>query len=47
MTTGASLAQPARDILCTLMHFTKSAVDKPPRAAAPPPVGSTWFVPVA
>src|SRR5580658_7593706 len=41
LTTGETRATPARVTSCTLTHFTKSAVDNPPRARATPPVGKT------
>src|ERR1700733_2309870 len=41
LTTGERRARPARVTSCTLMHFTKSAADNPPRARATPPVGKT------
>ena len=33
-TTGARRATPARDTSCTLMHFTKSVTERPPRVRA-------------
>src|SRR5208282_1232921 len=47
VTTGARRRTPARDTSCTLMHFTKSVTERPPRVRATPPVGRTWFVPLA
>src|SRR5579863_10537088 len=40
-TTGARRRTPARDTSCTLMHFTKSETERPPRVRATPPVGNT------
>ena len=39
--TGASRRNPSRVTVCTLTHFTKSAVESPPRARATPLVGNT------
>src|ERR1700688_4196588 len=39
--------KPLRPIVWTLMHFTKSAADNPPRLLAQPPVRKTWLLPLA
>ena len=40
-TVSARQRNPLLVIVCTLMHFTKSAVESPPRRRAQPPVGKT------
>src|SRR5579859_4011165 len=42
----ASPRNPLREMVCTVMHFTKSAAERPPRRRAQPAVGRTWLLPV-
>src|SRR6266478_4967809 len=46
-TVSARRRKPLRVTVCTLMHFTKSVAERPPRLRAQPPVGRTWLLPVA
>src|SRR5579863_5200709 len=40
----ASPRNPLREMACTVMHFTKSAAERPPRRRAQPAVGRTWLL---